>query len=91
MKRTLREILSGLPEGKAPSLIVLHGDDFRVHDATKKILNYLIPPEQRSLNIERFDGRTTPWEEVEAVLRIPPLFPGKKAVLIENAPYFPLP
>ncbi|MFQ5850935.1 MAG: DNA polymerase III subunit delta [Candidatus Binatia bacterium] len=88
MKRSLEKLLSSISKGKGPSLIVLHGDDFQVHQASKAILDLLAPMESRALNLERFDGRSTPWDEIEGTLRIPPLFPGRKTVFIENAPYF---
>jgi DNA polymerase-3 subunit delta len=44
--------------------------------------------ENRALNLERYDGPSTPWDQIEASLMTPPLFPGKKTLLVENVPYF---
>ena len=88
MKRSIKELLSDISKGNGPSLIVLHGEDFHLHEASKKILDLLVPMEQRSLNLERFDGRSTSWDQIETAIRIPPLFSGRKTILIENAPYF---
>lgn len=88
MKRDLEGILSEIRKGRAPSMLLIHGDDLKVHGATKAILDLLVAPDKRAFNLEQFDGRTAPWETVEAALRTPPFFPGTKAVLVENAPYF---
>ena len=44
--------------------------------------------DQRGFNLERFDGRSASWEQIEASLVTPPFFPGKKLLWVENAPYF---
>jgi DNA polymerase-3 subunit delta len=88
MKGNLKGLLSGISKGKDYPFIVLHGDDFQVHEACKAILDVISPTEQRAFNLERFDGRKTRWDQIEVALRTPPLFPGKKTILIENAPYF---
>ena len=88
MKGNLKGLLSDIGKGKDYSFIVLHGDDFRAHEACKAILDVISPTEQRAFNLERFDGHTTRWDQIEAAIKTPPLFPGRKTVLIENAPYF---
>ncbi|MBI3058228.1 MAG: hypothetical protein HYY81_02795, partial [Deltaproteobacteria bacterium] len=67
---------------------LLHGDDYQVHAASKALLDLLVPPERRAFNLEQFDGRVAPWDEIEAALMTPPFLPGTKTVLVENAPYF---
>lgn len=84
----LDAVLSVIREGKGHSLLLLHGDDFQVHAACKAIVDLLVPPEKRAFNLEKFDGRSTPWDEIEAALMTPPFFPGRKTVLVEDAPYF---
>jgi DNA polymerase-3 subunit delta len=88
MKRDLDVILSEIRKGEAPPLLLLHGDDFQVHAASRAILDLLVPAEKRAFNLEQFDGRSSPWDQIRAALMTPPLFAGKKAVFIENAPYF---
>lgn len=88
MKRDLKAVLAEVRKGNPPSLLLIHGDDFQVHAATKTILDSLVPEENRAFNLERFDGQSTPWVEIEASLRTPPFFSGKKTVWVENAPYF---
>ncbi len=68
--------------------MLLHGDDYQVQTASKAIIEVLVPADRRELNVERFDGRSAPWDQIEGALMTPPFFPGTKAVFVENAPYF---
>ena len=88
MKRTLKDFLSDIEKGRAPSLVLLHGDDFQVHEASRSLLDALVPEDQRAFHLERFDGRSVSWDQIESVLRTPSLLPGTKTVFVENAPYF---
>jgi len=88
MKQELETVLAEIRKGEEPSLLLLHGDDYQVHAASKALLDLLVPPERRAFNLEQFDGRVAPWDEIEAALMTPPFLPGTKTVLVENAPYF---
>jgi DNA polymerase-3 subunit delta len=88
MKANLESILSDIRKGNAPSLLLLHGDDFQVRAAAEALLDALVPAENRAFNLERFDGRSAEWDRIEASLMTPPFFPGIKVVWVENAPYF---
>ena len=88
MSSSLESIRAAIAKGNIPSLFLLYGDDFQVQAALKVLLDDLVPSENRAFNLERFDGRSAPWEEIEAALMTPPFFPGKKAVLVDSAPYF---
>jgi DNA polymerase-3 subunit delta len=48
----------------------------------------VVPESQRGFNLERFDGRSTSWDQIEASLNTPPFLPGKKLVWVENVTYF---
>lgn len=88
MKRDLAAIEEEIRTGQAPPLLLLHGDDYQVHCAGKTLLDLLVPQERRAFNLEQFDGRTAPWDEIEMALMTPPFFPGTKTIFIANAPYF---
>ena len=88
MKRDLTAAVADIKDGRGSPLLLLFGDDFQVQEAGKAILDLLVPKDQRGFNFERFDGRSTPWDQVEAALMTPPFFPAKKMVWVENAPYF---
>ncbi len=88
VKRDLKSLLAELRAEKAPRLLLVFGDDLQVEEAANAVADALVPAERRGFNLERFDGRSAAWEEIEASLRTPPFFPGQKLLWIENAPYF---
>ena len=88
MKPTLDSILAEVRKGNPPSLLLLHGDEFQVRAAAGSLVDLLVPEENRAFNLERFDGRAAPWDQIEAALMTAPFFPGLKAVWVEEAPYF---
>ena len=88
MSSSLESIRASIAKGNVPSLFLLYGDDFQVQAALKALVDDLVPSENRAFNLEKFDGRSAAWEEIEAALMTPPFFPGKKAVLVDSAPYF---
>lgn len=88
MKRDIRTFLSELKSGRGPHLVLLFGDDLNVDETCKAVVDQLVPQDCRSFNLERYDGRTATWDQIEASLMTPPFFPGKKVLWVENAPYF---
>src|ERR1051325_1956600 len=88
MKPTVESILADIRKGAAHPLLLLHGDDFKVRSGAQALVAPLVPEENRSFNLERFDGRAASWDQVEAALLTAPFFPGVKLVWVENAPYF---
>ena len=88
VKRDLPTVLADIASGKAPRLLLLFGDDLQVQESAKSLLDLIVPADQRGFNFERFDGRSAPWDQIEASLMTPPFFPGKKLLWVESAPYF---
>src|SRR4026209_1105310 len=88
MKGDIRTFLSQLKSGHAPHLVLLFGDDLQVDETCKAVVDQLVPQECRGFNLERYDGRTATWDQIEASLMTPPFFPGKKVLWVENGPYF---
>ncbi|MDH3442698.1 MAG: DNA polymerase III subunit delta [Deltaproteobacteria bacterium] len=88
MKRNLKAVMADIKNGKGTRCLLLFGDDLQVQETRKAIIDLLIPEGQHGFNLEHFDGRAAPWEQVHASLMTPPLFPGTKVLWIENAPYF---
>jgi DNA polymerase-3 subunit delta len=88
VKRDLPTILKDLKSGKGPQLLLLFGDDLQVQETCKQVVDLLVPEDQRGFNLERFDGRTVSWDQVEGSLMTPPFFLGKKVLWVEDAPYF---
>ena len=88
MKRDLKTVIADLKNGRGPQHLLVFGDDLQVLDTCKMIVDVLVPIDQRDFNLERFDGRSVSWEQIEASLVTPPFLPGKKLLWVENAPYF---
>jgi DNA polymerase III subunit delta len=88
MKRDITAAINDIKNGKGVRCVLLFGDDLQVQETCTTIIDILVPEQQRGFNIERFDGRVAPWEQVVASLMTPPFFPGTKVLWIENVPYF---
>jgi DNA polymerase-3 subunit delta len=88
MKRNLEQIVADLRSSKGPQLLLLFGDELQVRGVCNTLLDNLVPESERGFNLERFDGRSALWDQIEASLNTPPFFPGKKVVWVENAAYF---
>ena len=88
MKRNFENFLNDVGNGSGPALVLLFGDDLQVQSACKSLIDIVVPPDQREFNLERFDGRSAAWDQIESSLLTPPFLPGKKLVWVENAPYF---
>lgn len=88
MKRDLENIIADIKSNGDPRLLLLFGDDLQVDAACRTIVDQLVPEDQREFNLERFDGRSVAWDQIETSLNTPPFFPGKKVVWIENVTYF---
>ncbi|HKY07879.1 MAG TPA: DNA polymerase III subunit delta [Candidatus Binatia bacterium] len=88
MKIDLKTILGRLEAERGPRLLLVFGEDAQVASSCKTILDRLVPEGQRAFNLERFDGRSVSWEQIEASLMTPPFFPGTKLLWVESAPYF---
>jgi DNA polymerase III subunit delta len=88
VKRDIRTFLSELKSSGGPHLVLLFGDDLQVEETCKAVVDQLVPQDCRGFNLERYDGRTATWDQIEASLMTPPFFPGKKVLWVENAPYF---
>ena len=88
MQRDIRTLLDELNSGRGPHLVLFFGDELNVDEACKAVVDRLVPPQSRGFNLERFDGRTATWDQIEASLMTPPFLPGKKVLWVENVPYF---
>jgi DNA polymerase III subunit delta len=88
VKRDVETIIADIKNNRGPQVLLVYGDDLQVQEACRTLVNNLVPQDQRAFNVERFDGRSTPWDRVEGSLDTPPFFPGKKLVWIENVSYF---
>ncbi len=88
MKRDLERVVGDIKKGSGPRFLLLFGDDLQVQGACKALVDLLVPESERGFNLERFDGRSTAWDQIEASLNTPPFFPGEKVVWVENVTDF---
>jgi DNA polymerase III subunit delta len=84
----LQAVIDKIKAGNGPPLLLVFGDDLQVQETCNQIVDLLVPEDQRSFNLERFDGRAVSWDQLGATLLTPPFFPGKKVLWVENVPYF---
>lgn len=84
----LQAVIDKIKAGNGPPLLLVFGDDLQVQETCNNVIDLLVPEDQRSFNLERFDGRAVSWDSLEVSLRTPPFFPGKKVLWVENVPYF---
>ena len=88
MSQDLGIILRDLRDGSGPSIMLLFGDDFRVREASKAILEVITPDSSQNVSVDRYDGRSCSWDEVEVALMTPSLFASTHTVVVDDAPYF---
>ena len=88
MKQNFDTFLTDVGKGNGPALVLLFGDDLQVQSACKLLIDIVVPADQREFSLERFDGRSAAWDQIEASLLTPPFLPGRKLVWVESAPYF---
>ncbi len=85
MKGPLKAALGDIGRGKAAPCYLIHGDeDYLVEDATNRIIDSILPPDQKDLNLFHLEGED---EDIDAIcnsLLTPPLIPGKKVVLVRD-------
>ena len=86
---SLEKILPELKKGQIPPCILIHGeDDFLVTDALNKVIDALVPPADRDLNLFTLDGEDIDAGSLCETLLTSPLFPGRKVVAVRRAPFF---
>jgi len=89
MQGTLKTILGDIGRGKTAPCYLIYGDeDYLVEDAMNRIIDGILPPGQKDLNLFHLEGED---EDIDAIcnsLLTPPLIPGKKVVLVRDTRLF---
>jgi hypothetical protein len=88
VKRDLATILQRPEKRQSAAAIIAFWRRFAGAGELQANSRHLVPEESQAFNLERFDGRTVSWDQVEGSLMTPPFLPAKKVVWVENAPYF---
>lgn len=85
------EFRRDLAAGRLPQVVALSGEEARLKDeATKELVAHLMPGETRDFNLAQFDGADADQEAFFASAFAPPLFAGRRVVLVrrsEEAPW----
>lgn len=78
----LAKVLAEIRAGRAAPCYLLFGEEeFLVQSALESLLDALLPPAERDLNLFRVDGETEDPARIAASLMTAPLMPGRKIVL----------
>ncbi|MDD5723304.1 MAG: DNA polymerase III subunit delta [Syntrophales bacterium] len=89
MHGTLKTVLSDIGRGAIlPCYLICGDEEYLVTDALDRIIDALLPPDQRALNLFHMEGED---EDVDALcdsLLTPPLIPGRKVVVVRNTRLF---
>lgn len=74
---------------KRPSPVYLIiGEPFQSEALARELIDLLVPPQRRSLSLERYDGRGTPIGTVLDSLRTPSLLAGTKVIWVREPTLF---
>jgi len=88
-EKSLENVLQDISKGKSASCYLLYGDeDFLVEEALGKIVDSLIPAQDRDLNLFIMDDESTGIDSICEALLTPPLVPGPKVVLLRKTRLF---
>jgi DNA polymerase-3 subunit delta len=88
-EKSLASVLKDISRGQGASCYLLYGDeDFLVEEALGKLVDALIPAQDRDLNLFIMDDESTGVDPVCEALSTPPLIPGPKVVLLRKTRLF---
>jgi len=89
MHGTVKTVLDDIGRGIIVPCYLIYGDEeYLLADALDRIIDALLPPDQRDLNLFHMEGED---EDVDALcdsLLTPPLIPGRKVVVVRNTRLF---
>lgn len=84
----LARLLAAARQGQIAPVYLFVGESFETRAAAQAVLDVLVPAARRSLNLETYDGRTTPAATVLDSLRTPGFFGGTKVIWVRDSPVF---
>ncbi|HEU19702.1 MAG TPA: DNA polymerase III subunit delta [Deltaproteobacteria bacterium] len=87
--QTLLSVLDDIKNGRCVSCYLLYGDEeFRIKEALNRIIDALLPSENRDFNLFLLDGDRTDFDAICESVMTPPLLPGRKVIAVTNSPLF---
>ncbi len=88
-EKSLESVLKDISKGKGVSCYLLYGDeDFLVEESLGKLLDALIPAQDRDLSLFIMDDDSAGVDPVCEALLTPPLIPGPKVVVLRKTRLF---
>ena len=89
MHPTVKTVLGDIGRGSiVPCYLICGDEEYLVADALERLVDALLPPDQRDLNLFHMEGED---EDIDALcdsLLTAPLIPGRKVVVIRNTRLF---
>jgi DNA polymerase-3 subunit delta len=76
-------LLAAARDGKAPPVVLLHGEEYLARKAAEELVALLVPESQRSLNLSILEAAASP-AEVARDLATVPMFRGTKVVWLRE-------
>ncbi len=88
-EKSIESVLKDIAKGKGASCYLLYGDeDFLIEEALVKLLDALVPAEDRDLNLFLMDDDSGSVDSLCEALLTPPLLPGPKVVVLRKTRLF---
>lgn len=85
MHEEIDKIIRAVQKGKILPVYLFYGEqDYLVEEAEKALIDVLVKPEDRALNLVVVDGSTAEWSEIVHQLKTPSLFGGRKVVVVND-------
>ncbi len=89
MQTTLKTVLDHIGRDTIVPCYLIYGDEeYLVADALEKLIDALLPPDQRDLNLFHMEGGDEDVDTLCDSLLTPPLIPGRKVVVVRNTHLF---
>ncbi|MCX7635145.1 MAG: DNA polymerase III subunit delta, partial [Syntrophales bacterium] len=86
---SLEMLLTEIAQGRVRPCYLLYGaEHYLVHRALSRLIDALLPPEDRSLNLAIMEGNETDIDTLCEILLTAPLLPNRKVVVVKSAPFF---
>ena len=86
---TLPRILSSIKQGAVSPCYLLYGEEeYLIQDALNKMVELLVPPEDRELNLFYIEGGQENIAALCQALLTVPLLPGRKVICVKNTMLF---
>ncbi|MCC6318136.1 MAG: DNA polymerase III subunit delta [Gemmatimonadaceae bacterium] len=84
-KTALRDLRAAMQSGRYAAAYYIHGEDeFRKDDLLRSLSQAVVEPATRDFNFDSFRGADANAEQVESLLRTPPMMASRRAVAIRD-------